>query len=61
MVILVGLRYNLDRSSLIDRKGDDMGGINTGRWLVGGLVAGIVIWICEGVASIIGAWVYREN
>ena len=28
-----------------------MGGINTGRWLLGGVVAGIVIWICEGVAA----------
>lgn len=28
-----------------------MGGINTGRWLLGGVVAGIVIWICEGIAA----------
>lgn len=28
-----------------------MGGINAGRWLLGGVVAGIVIWICEGVSA----------
>ena len=28
-----------------------MSGINSGRWLLGGVVAGIVIWICEGVAA----------
>ena len=26
-------------------------GLNTGRWLLGGVVAGIVIWICEGIAA----------
>ncbi len=29
-----------------------MGGINLGRWLAGGITAGIVIWILEGAASI---------
>lgn len=28
-----------------------MGGINLGRWLAGGITAGIVIWILEGAAS----------
>lgn len=28
-----------------------MKGINTGRWLAGGITAGIVIWILEGAAS----------
>jgi hypothetical protein len=32
-----------------------MGGINVGRWLVGGLVAGIVVWLVEGLASFIYA------
>jgi hypothetical protein len=30
-----------------------MGGINTGRWLAGGVVAGIVIWLLEGLASML--------
>lgn len=30
-----------------------MAGINVGRWLGGGLVAGVVIWILEGLASFI--------
>jgi hypothetical protein len=30
-----------------------MSGINTGRWLAGGLVAGIVIWLLEGLASLL--------
>ena len=29
-----------------------MGGINIGRWIVGGVVAGALIWIIEGVASV---------
>lgn len=28
-----------------------LGNLNEGRWLVGGVVAGIVIWLLEGVAS----------
>lgn len=28
-----------------------MGGINIGRWLLGGAVAGIVMWLLEGLAS----------
>jgi hypothetical protein len=28
-----------------------MGGINVTRWLAGGFVAGIVMWLIEGVAS----------
>ena len=28
-----------------------MGGINVSRWLLGGLVAGAVIWLMEGAAS----------
>jgi len=28
-----------------------MSGINVGRWLAGGIVAGIVIWLIEGIAS----------
>lgn len=28
-----------------------MGGINVARWLAGGVVAGIVMWVIEGVAS----------
>lgn len=28
-----------------------MGGINVGRWLIGGLLAGILLWVMEGVAS----------
>jgi hypothetical protein len=32
-----------------------MGGINVGRWLAGGLVAGIVVWLVEGLASFIYA------
>jgi hypothetical protein len=30
-----------------------MNGINTGRWLAGGGVAGIVIWVLEGLASML--------
>lgn len=30
-----------------------MGGINTGRWLAGGLAAGIVVWLLEGAASML--------
>jgi hypothetical protein len=32
-----------------------VGGINTGRWLAGGVVAGILIWIVEGAASLLYA------
>lgn len=28
-----------------------MGGINAGRWLMGGLIAGILLWVMEGIAS----------
>jgi len=28
-----------------------MAGIRVGRWLAGGTVAGVLIWICEGFAS----------
>jgi len=28
-----------------------MSGINVGRWLAGGVVAGIIIWLVEGIAS----------
>ena len=28
-----------------------MGGINVGRWLAGGIVAGLVYWLLEGMAS----------
>jgi hypothetical protein len=30
-----------------------MGGINVARWLAGGVVAGIVMWLIEGVASML--------
>lgn len=30
-----------------------MGGITVGRWLAGGIVAGIVMWVIEGAASIL--------
>jgi hypothetical protein len=30
-----------------------MSGINTSRWLAGGAVAGIVIWLLEGLASLL--------
>lgn len=30
-----------------------MGGINTGRWLAGGVAAGIVVWLIEGAASMV--------
>jgi len=30
-----------------------MGGINVGRWLAGGGAAGVVIWLLEGVASVL--------
>jgi hypothetical protein len=29
-----------------------MSGINISRWLMGGIVAGIVVWVFEGVAAI---------
>jgi hypothetical protein len=32
-----------------------MGGINVGRWLAGGLLAGIVVWLVEGLASFVYA------
>ncbi len=28
-----------------------MGGINVGRWLAGGIAAGVVIWLLEGAGS----------
>lgn len=30
-----------------------MGGIDVGRWLGGGLAAGALIWVLEGVASVL--------
>lgn len=30
-----------------------MGGINVGRWLAGGVAAGILIWLFEGAASML--------
>jgi len=30
-----------------------MSSINVGRWLAGGVVAGAVIWLCEGAASLL--------
>lgn len=30
-----------------------MGGIDTKRWLLGGLAAGVLIWLIEGVASML--------
>lgn len=30
-----------------------MAGINVGRWIVGGVVAGIFVWLFEGVASLL--------
>lgn len=30
-----------------------MGGINVGRWLAGGVVAGVIMWVVEGAASIL--------
>lgn len=30
-----------------------MGGINVGRWLASGVVAGVVIWLLEGAASVL--------
>ena len=30
-----------------------MGGINTSRWLAGGVVAAIIIWLIEGAASVL--------
>jgi hypothetical protein len=38
------LRYNLRRSSKIEHKADDMGGLKAGWWLLGGVVPGTVIW-----------------
>jgi len=32
-----------------------MGGINVTRWLAGGVVAGIVMWVSEGAASMLYA------
>jgi hypothetical protein len=34
-----------------------MGGINVGRWLSSGFVAGLLIWIVEGLASVL----YRSD
>jgi hypothetical protein len=30
-----------------------MGGIDTKRWLLGGLAAGVLIWLIEGLASVL--------
>jgi hypothetical protein len=30
-----------------------MGGINTGRWIAGGVVAGVIVWLLEGAASLL--------
>ena len=30
-----------------------MGGVNVARWLAGGVVAGIVMWVIEGVSSML--------
>ena len=30
-----------------------MKGINTGRWLAGGIAAGVLIWLLEGVSSVL--------
>jgi hypothetical protein len=30
-----------------------MGGINVGRWIAGGVAAGILIWLVEGAASVL--------
>jgi hypothetical protein len=30
-----------------------MGGINVGRWFAGGVVAAVVIWVAEGLASLL--------
>lgn len=30
-----------------------MGGINTSRWILGGVVAGVVLWLLEGLASVL--------
>jgi hypothetical protein len=30
-----------------------MGGINVGRWIAGGIVAGVIMWVVEGAASIV--------
>jgi len=30
-----------------------MAGINTGRWLAGGVAAGVVVWLLEGAASVL--------
>ena len=30
-----------------------MGKINVGRWLAGGVVAGIIVWVLEGVGAIL--------
>jgi hypothetical protein len=42
-----------------------MGGINVGRRLAGGVLAGIVMWGSIGliemlVATLAGGWIYRE-
>ena len=39
-----------------------MVGVNTGRWTLGGVVAGTAIALVEMIpASIVGAWIYREE
>lgn len=32
-----------------------MGGINVGRWLGGGVAAGVLMWVCEGLGSLLYA------
>lgn len=32
-----------------------MGGINLGRWLGGGVAAGALMWVCEGLGSLLYA------
>lgn len=39
-----------------------MAGINNGRMLLGGVVAGAVLWLLEVIiACTMGAWLYRES
>lgn len=30
-----------------------MGGINLGRWILGGVVAGLVVWLLEGLSGVL--------
>ena len=38
-----------------------MAGINVGRWMVGGVVAGIFVWLFEGVASLFYMEEYMQS